>query len=121
MELADACKCVYCSDNCGVSDGDFYPELYVNFMNDIEKGFRLYLDMLVAKNKDTVVSYCEYCIDKIVAKICILPGYPENINHVCNRFLSCYTNIWCFLEGTGKLGKCSSFFAKFTCVILLHL
>ena len=107
MKVAYACKYVYRSDNYGISDGDFYPELYVNFMNDIEKGFRLHLDMLVAKDKDTVVSCYGHYVNKIVDKICMLPEYPENIDDVCNRFLSCYANIWCFLEVIGKLGKCS--------------
>ena len=107
MKLAYVCKSVYRSDNYEVSDSDFYPELYVNFIKDIEKGFRLHLDMLVAKDKDTLVSCCGHCVNKIVDKICIFPEYPENIDRVCNRFLSCYSNIWCFLERTGKLGKCS--------------
>ena len=107
MKLAYACKCVYCLDNYEVSDSDFYPELYVNFMNDIEKGFQLNLDMLVAKDKDIMVFCCGHCVNKIGDKICIFPEYPENIDCVCNRFPSCYANIWCFLEGIGKLCKFS--------------
>ena len=71
-------------------------------MNKMEKRFRLLLDMLVAKGKDAMVSFCGHCVNKIADKICILLEYPENIARVCNRFLSCYANIWYFKRELGN-------------------
>ena len=77
----------------------------------------LHLDMLVAKDKDTMVSCCGHCVNKIVDKICILLDYPENIDRVCNRFLSCYANVWCFKRELGNWvhvqgNKLSSIFTR---------
>ena len=78
MEIAYACKFVYRPDHCQVSRGHFYPELYVNFMNDVKEWFQLHLDMIVAKENEAVVLSWGICINKILHQICIiLLEYPE--------------------------------------------
>ena len=75
-------------------------------MNDVKKGFRLLVDMFVAKGNKTVVSSCTNCINQIIEKICVVPEFPED--RVFNIFSICYCKILSFFEMIKKLGKCSN-------------
>ena len=68
--------------------------MYVDFVNDLQQGFYLHLDVLIVKEKGVVVSSCVCCINKIVSGTCIFQDYPEKYDRVCKRFLVCYGNIW---------------------------
>ena len=79
--------------------------MYVYFMKDIETGFRIHLDMFVAKKNDIVVSCCGHCLHEILIKTCITPNYPDA--NVCIAFCKCYVKITEFLEGIILLSNCT--------------
>ena len=87
MKIAYCCKCVYRMDFCKIK---MFPEMYVYFVKDIETGFRIHLDMFVAKKNDIVISCCDYCLHKILIKTCVTPKYPDD--DVCIAFCKCYVN-----------------------------
>ena len=104
MEIAYACKFVYRPDHCQVSRGHFYPELYVNFMNDVKEWFQLHLDMIVAKENEAVVLSWVICINS-PSNLYYFTRVSRKKSCVCNRFHVCYVKILSFLEGIKKLGK----------------
>ena len=83
-----------------------FPEMYVYFMKDIETGFRIHLDIFVAKKNDIVISCCGHCLHEMLIKTCIMPNYPDD--DVCIAFCKCYGKITEFLEGIILLGNCTT-------------
>ena len=104
MKLAYACNCIYWAD---ASNESIHAYIYFNFVKDLEERSYLHLAVVIAKENGCVVSTCADCIGKIVEKTSELPEYPENNDRVCNRFCSCYTNIWILFSKMKELKKCS--------------
>ena len=94
MKLAYTCACTFRLDIYHVVKGQMYSEMYVDFVNNLQEGFCLHLDVLIAKEKGVVVSSCARCISKIVSRTCILLDYLEKCDSVCKCFHVCYRNIW---------------------------
>ena len=103
MKIAYCCKCVYRIDFCKIK---MFPEMYVNFMKDIKTGFRIHLDMFVAKKNDIFISCCGHCLHKILIKTWVTPNYSDD--NVCITFCKRYVKIAEFLEGIILLGNCTT-------------
>ena len=71
-----------------------YSQIYLDYVQDIKKGFSLHLVVMIAKENDKVVSACVDCLKKIVDRLCILPEHPEKIGYVCHCFHVFYSGIW---------------------------
>ena len=85
-----------------------YSQIYLDYVQDIKKGFSLHLVVMIAKENDVVVSACVDCLKKIVDRLCILPEHPEKIGYVCHRFHVCYSSIWSLFKGVDEQGKAPS-------------
>ena len=105
MKLAYACACIYRLDKYQQSRGSMYSKIYLDYVQDMKKGFSLHL---VQKKNDLLVSACVDYFKKTVNRLNILLEYPEKIGCVCNCFHICYSRIWSFFEGVDQLGKAPS-------------
>lgn len=94
MNIGYCWKCVY-----HVQNSNFHPNMYDKFVSNIKQGFVFDLDVLVAKKNGVVVSSCGFRLYEIISRISLpTPTLPEDIDYVCNSPLTCYKNIWGFME-----------------------